>query len=460
MPPRFGTSGLRGLVVELTEDVITAHVQAFAASCDLGRALWIGEDLRPSSPRIASMVEAAALDVGLNVVRVGAVPTPALALGAQAAHAGAIMITGSHIPADRNGLKFYKPHGEISKTDETQITAALGRSVPARPRGAVQQNERAEAAYIARYVTAYAGTLKGRRIGLYAHSSVGRDLLMAILQGCGASVVELGRSDTFIPVDTEAVSDETREMLAVWSKEHDLDAIVSTDGDADRPLLADETGQVVPGDVLGQISSDALGAQTVVTPISSNSAVMEKGFATVMRTRIGSPYVIAAMEQAGGKVCGYEANGGFLLGFAAEGPRGRIAPLVTRDAVLPILAVLAEAGSGPVSARIAQEPARFTAADRLQNLPEEAMRALVAQLAMDASARAAFLAHLGAKEAECDLTDGVRMRTRDGRVFHVRPSGNAPELRLYVEAGGRAEAAQALDRGLAVLRERVGQITI
>ena len=460
MPPRFGTSGLRGLVVELTEDVVTAHVQAFAVSCDLAGALWIGEDLRPSSPSISAMVEAAALDAGLDVVRAGAVPTPALALGAYAAHAGAIMITGSHIPAERNGLKFYTPHGEISKTDETQITAALGRSVPARPRGTVQQNERAGAEYIARYVTAYAGTFKGRRIGLYAHSSVGRDLLMAILQGCGAEVVELGRSETFIPVDTEAVSDETREMLKAWSKEHGLDAIVSTDGDADRPLLADETGQVVPGDVLGQITSDALGAETVVTPISSNSAVMEKGFAQVMRTRIGSPYVIAAMEQAGGKVCGYEANGGFLLGFAAEGPRGVIAPLVTRDAVLPILAVLAEAGSGPVSARIAQEPARFTAADRLQDLPEEAMRALVAGLAMDASARAAFLAHLGAKEAECDLTDGVRMRTRDGRAFHVRPSGNAPELRLYVEADGRAEAAEALDRGLAVLRERVGQIPI
>lgn len=459
MSPKFGTSGLRGLVVELTEDVISAHVQAFAASCDLGRALWIGEDLRPSSPSIAAMVEAAALDAGLDVVRVGAVPTPALALGSQAAHAGAIMITGSHIPADRNGLKFYTPRGEISKADEMQITAALGQSVPAVPRGAVQQVDRVGADYIARYVTAYAGTLTGRRIGLYAHSSVGRDLLMAILQGCGATVVELGRSDTFIPVDTEAVSDETREMLKAWSHEHDLDAIVSTDGDADRPLLADETGRVVPGDVLGQITSDALGAETVVTPISSNSAVMEKGFAQVMRTRIGSPYVIAAMEQAGGNVCGYEANGGFLLGFAAEGPRGRIAPLATRDAVLPILAVLAEAGTGPVSARVAKEPARFTAADRLQNLPEEAMRALVAELGADVSARAAFLEHLGAKEAECDLTDGVRMRTRDGRVFHVRPSGNAPELRLYVEAGAGNDLAEALDRGLAVLQERMRQST-
>ncbi len=459
MPPRFGTSGLRGLVVELTEDVVTAHVQAFAASCDLAGALWIGEDLRPSSPRIAAMVEAAALDAGLDVVRVGAVPTPALALAAQAAHAGAIMITGSHIPADRNGLKFYTPHGEISKTDEAQITAALGRSVPAVPCGKVQRNKRIGAEYIARYVRSYAGTLTGRRIGLYAHSSVGRDLLMAILQGCGASVVELGRSDTFIPVDTEAVSDETCEMLKAWSKEHDLDAIVSTDGDADRPLLVDETGRVVPGDVLGQITSGALGAETVVTPISSNSAVMEKGFAQVMRTRIGSPYVIAAMEQAGGKVCGYEANGGFLLGFDAKGPRGRIAPLVTRDAVLPILAVLVEAGTGPVSARVAQEPARFTAADRLQNLPEDAMRALVAELGAEVSARATFLEHLGAREAEFDLTDGVRMRTRDGRVFHVRPSGNAPELRLYVEAGGRTELAGALGRGLAVLRERVGQLT-
>lgn len=455
MAPKFGTSGLRGLVSELTEACVSDHVRAFSVSCDLGGTLWIGEDLRPSSPSIAAMVETAALAAGLDVVRAGAVPTPALALAAQKAKAGAIMITGSHIPADRNGLKFYTVAGEISKADEARIAAALGQPGAAERRGGRALAEETGAAYVSRYIAAYAGTLAGQRIGVYAHSSVGRDLLSEILQGCGAEVLDLGRSDIFIPVDTEAVSDETRKALFAWSAEHGLDAIVSTDGDADRPLLADETGRVVQGDVLGQITCATLGAETVVTPISSNSGVSEKGFGRVMCTRIGSPYVIAAMEEAGGQVCGYEANGGFLLGFEAMGPNGPITPLVTRDAILPILAVLAQAGKGGVSALVAREPARFTAADRLQDLPEAAMRNLVAELASSRAARADLLGHLGAEEVECDLTDGVRMTTMDGRIFHVRPSDNAPELRLYVEADDRERSTDALAQGLALLKRRL-----
>ncbi|PIE09262.1 MAG: phosphomannomutase [Rhodobacterales bacterium] len=460
MPPKFGTSGLRGLVSELTEARVSDHVKAFIASCELGGEIWIGEDLRPSSPVIADMVEAAALAEGIDVVRAGAVPTPALALAALAAKSGAIMITGSHIPADRNGLKFYTTSGEITKADEARIGAALGQAQSASSKGMVRRAAEVGDAYVSRYVAAYGDVLCGKRVGLYAHSSVGRDLLREILQGCGAEVLELGRSETFIPVDTEAVSDETRAALAGWASEHDLDAIVSTDGDADRPLLADEAGRVVPGDVLGQITCASLGAETVVTPISSNSAVTEKGFGAVLRTRIGSPYVIAGMEEAGGRVCGYEANGGFLLGFEAVGPGGSISPLATRDAVLPILAVLAQAGCEKVSALVAREPSRFTAADRLQELPEAAMRALVAELAKSRTARSDFLGHLGADEAACDLTDGVRMTTTDDRVFHVRPSGNAPELRLYVEAGEQGLLAEALARGLGLLQSRLQNVEI
>ena len=81
---------------------------------------------------------------------------------------------------------------------------------------------------------------------------------------------------------------------------------------------------VIAGDVLGQITAAILQAEVVVTPVSSNTGVEASGrFAEVIRTQIGSPFVIAGMEQAGGeKVVGYEANGGFLLGFAADLPAG------------------------------------------------------------------------------------------------------------------------------------------
>ena len=455
MAPKFGTSGLRGLVVELTPELVADHVRAFAAACDHGGLLCVGQDLRPSSPRIASDIIAAARAEGLRVIDCGALPTPALALAAQETGAGAIMVTGSHIPADRNGLKFYTRSGEITKSDEAAITAALGRPAGT-AEGPLDTDPEAGTRFVARYVdTLGTDALSGKRIGLYAHSAVGRDDLRAMLEGLGAEVRELGRSETFIPVDTEAVDPDTRAQIAAWVTEHKLDALVSTDGDSDRPLLADETGTIVPGDIMGQITAEALGAEAVVTPISSNSGVTRKRFGKVLTTRIGSPFVIAGMEELGGKVVGYEANGGFLLGFPAEGPTGTLAALPTRDCMLPLIMTLIATGDGPLSARVAQEPPVVTMADRLQEVPQEASQPFVAKLREDSAARAAFLAPLGATEAACDQTDGVRITLADGRILHVRPSGNAPELRLYVEAQDRASAEALMHEGLTQLREAI-----
>lgn len=453
MPAAFGTSGLRGLVTDLTPALVAAHVRAFAVACETGGALCLGRDLRPSSPRIAGDVSAAARAAGLAVIDCGALPTPALALAAQARGAGAVMVTGSHIPADRNGLKFYTVDGEITKEDEAAILARLDALPPptAAP-GPLETDTGATARYIARYKGAFGPrALAGRRIGVYAHSAVGRDALQAVLAALGAETVELGHSDTFIPVDTEAVDDATRAAIADWVAEYRLDALVSTDGDSDRPLLADETGRVIPGDILGQITAETLAADVVVTPISSNSGVTMKGFGRVIRTRIGSPYVIAGMTQAAGaRVMGYEANGGVLLGFAAQGPAGPLPPLRTRDALLPLLAVL-QAGGTSLAARVAAEPPVVTATDRLQDVPPEKSRALLARWQADRAARAAFLAELGQREEAMDLTDGLRLTLAGGGVLHIRPSGNAPELRVYVETATRAEAARLLAAARAAL---------
>ena len=122
MPPKFGTSGLRGLVTDLSDGLCAAYTRAFMGACGHPDTLLIGRDLRPSSPRIAAAVAAGAASLGVRVVDCGAVPTPALALAGFARQAPAIMVTGSHIPADRNGLKFYTPQGEITKADEDEIT--------------------------------------------------------------------------------------------------------------------------------------------------------------------------------------------------------------------------------------------------------------------------------------------------------------------------------------------------
>jgi phosphomannomutase len=459
MAPKFGTSGLRGLVTELTDGLCAGYVRAFLKAVPHQGQVMIARDLRPSSARISAAVAAAAAEMGLRVADCGEVPTPALALAAMAAGAPSVMVTGSHIPADRNGLKFYAVSGEITKADEAAILAAFAEAAPGV--AAVPEDAgAARAAYARRYTDAYGRALQGLRIGLYQHSSVARDLLTDVLIGLGAEVTTLGRSDSFIPVDTEAVSAATRAMFAGWAADSAFDAIVSTDGDADRPLLADAAGEVIPGDVIGTLTALALGADTIVTPVSSNTMIEASGrFRATARTRIGSPYVIAEMEARmaapGAKVVGFEANGGFLLGFAARGPTGAIAPLMTRDAFLPIVASLAEAARQKRSLRdlVDTLPARHTASDRLEEVPTDWSQGFVAGLSADAAGRAAFFS--GKTEHLIDRTDGLRVSFSDGTILHLRPSGNAPELRCYAEAEDPGTATrlvrETLDR-IAALR--------
>jgi phosphomannomutase len=423
----FGTSGLRGLVTSLTETVVADYTRAFLAACPHNGRLSVGQDLRPSSPQISDWIIATAMAEGLDVYDCGPVPTPALALRGTAA----IMVTGSHIPADRNGMKFYTPMGEISKSDEGLILGQLGRT-SSKASGTRHTITSANADYIARYVTGF-GDLAGLRIGVYQHSSVARDVMMDLVTALGATAIALGRADHFIPVDTEALPPQMLTQLQAWSAAHHLDAIISADGDADRPLLADQNGQVIKGDILGILTAQYLGAEVICTPISTNSMVntMAK---TVHLTKIGSPYVIAAMQKAAGRVVGFEANGGFLLGFTADGP---LPPLMTRDAILPILAPLMLSKGRGLAALVASLPPRFTAADRLTEIDMAKSAALLAALRADA---AHFFGTLNA----VDQTDGLRVTLTGGQIIHLRPSGNAPEFRCYVEAESQAECALLL----------------
>lgn len=152
---------------------------------------------------------------------------------------------------------------------------------------------------------------------------------------------------------------------------------------------------------------------------------------------------------------GYEANGGFLLGYAAQLPAGVLAPLATRDSLLPMLAPMSRARvAAGLAALIAAEPARFTAADRLEGIPVESARALLAGFAADPARLGDFLAALGEGAQARDLTDGLRITLTSGPVLHMHPLGNAPEFRLYIEAETPA-AAEILQRGLGLLRQHL-----
>lgn len=314
-----------------------------------------------------------------------------------------------------------------------------------------------ESQYVHRYVDFFgAGYLSGLRVAVYEHSSVARDLLRNVLEQLGAEVISLGRTNGFVPIDTEAVRPEDVIQARKWAQEHTFDAIFSTDGDADRPLIGDEAGQWLRGDVVGILCAKFLAADVVVTPVSSNTLAEKSGwFSEVVRTRIGSPYVIAGMEQASvestGVVVGFEANGGFLLGSDVVRNGKRLLALPTRDAILPMLAVLAMAKEqgGNISGLVADLPARYTASDRLQSFPTEESAALLKALQQNQLQATQVMAPNAGNIASVDLTDGLRVTFSDGDIVHLRPSGNAPELRCYAESDTQAKAQSLCDQCLA-----------
>ncbi len=439
---KFGTSGVRGLVAELTDRVCYAFTAAFLQSVAGKKgAVVLGHDLRPSSPRIAGACLAAIVKNGSEAVYAGALPTPALAYYASMLSAPAVVVTGSHIPFDRNGIKFYRADGEISKADEeAMLTTAVDVPQNVQPAALPLQDDRASEMYRRRYLDFFGEeALHGMRIAVYEHSSVARDVLRGILEGIGAEVISLGRTDSFIPIDTEAVRAEDVDQARKWAEKNRFDAIVSTDGDGDRPLIGDEHGEWLRGDVVGILCARFLQANVVVTPVSCNTAVELCGdFDRVIRTRIGSPYVIAGMEQAGddGCVVGYEANGGFLLGSMVTRNGNNLAPLPTRDALLPILSLLCMARERgcTVSELTTSLPQRFTVSDRLQNFETERSRSIISALQASPQETQAVMAPDAGEPVDVDVTDGLRVTFKSGDIVHLRPSGNAPELRCYAEA--------------------------
>ncbi|WP_277392886.1 phosphomannomutase [Vibrio maerlii] len=441
---QFGTSGARGLVTQFTPDVCAAFTHAFVDSMrgNFGfNQVAIAIDNRPSSPEMVQACIAALESLDIEAIYYGVIPTPALAYKAMQDGMPCIMVTGSHIPFDRNGLKFYRPDGEISKQDEQAIVSSRVTFSAIKTLAELEARSAAADAYCERYSSLFASDfLAGKRIGVYEHSSAGRDLYLGLFESFGAEVVSLERTDTFVPIDTEAVSEADKEKARNWSEEYNLDFIFSTDGDGDRPLVADESGEWLRGDILGLLCSKALEVEALAIPVSCNTIIAQSPeFKTVKQTRIGSPYVIAefvSLAEEHKSVAGFEANGGYLLGSDTVVNGKILKALPTRDAVLPALMLLALSSKTNMNIKdlVSALPLRFTHSDRIQNFATEKS---VAILEKGRENPQALVEHLGFENIgveKVDNTDGLRMTLSDLTVLHLRPSGNAPELRCYAEA--------------------------
>ncbi|EJD6663200.1 phosphomannomutase [Providencia sp. CRE-3FA-0001] len=454
---QFGTSGARGLVTQFTNESCSAFTHAFINSVKNKfdfKQIAIAIDNRPSSEFIATVCVTAIKQQGIEPLYYGVIPTPALAYTAMKNNIPCIMVTGSHIPFDRNGLKFYRPDGEITKVDEVAILNNNSQfEIPNVTLQHLSIGTLATEEYLTRYLSIFnENLLTGKRIGIYEHSSAGRDIYPILFKKLGAEVISLERSDQFVPIDTEAVSEGDKVKAKNWAKLYNLDAIFSTDGDGDRPLVADENGEWLRGDILGLLCALEMNIEALAVPVSCNTIIAShKSFKCVKQTKIGSPYVIEAftdLTKDYKNIAGFEANGGFLLGSDIEINGKQLSALPTRDAVLPFLMLLSAAKKKGIAQLVNSLPQRVTYSDRIQNFATEKSKAIIEKAQENPTF---LLQHLGfGDEQLLDLNtiDGLRMTLSNGNIIHLRPSGNAPELRCYAEANDHQTAQSIVQQSL------------
>jgi phosphomannomutase len=536
---KFGTSGLRDTVKNMTDLECYVNARGFIAYLEdsgefkKGDTVALAGDRRPSTYKIKRAVAAAICDSGGIVNDQGQVPSPALANYAICNNMAGIMVTGSHIPADRNGIKFTKRTGEILKSDESGILENVRKerikvyavedsifdkkgAFKADFKSKFNQLLRAEChtgesgqLYIDRYKCAFGNEFfpEGTKIFLYQHSAVGRDIAKEIFESLGAEIfapdIEINneplRSNQFVPVDTESVTEKTLGIFKRVLVDNDLDIGITLDGDADRPLLVyreyeagkpTDNVKYITGDILGLLA--ILGLQNlnikvdaVCVPVSANDAIIkicqEKGIELTL-TKIGSPYVIAAMndsirshsDDSGWTVFSWESNGGFLTGTDLTIGDKTLKALPTRDAVLPLLSVihLIKKSGKNVSQFLKTLPSRFTHADRKRRFPMERAKAIISYLTpkdlndpdelekIKKRIEALFLEDDGFGKVEnVNYTDGIRILFDNGEISHLRPSGNAPEFRNYAIADSQDRAREIVRIGIEKVIPKLVEIT-
>jgi phosphoglucosamine mutase len=429
----FGTDGVRGLAnVDLTADL--ALRLSRAAACRLLPAgtrsvALVGRDPRPSGDILEAAVCAGLASAGVDVRRLGVVPTAAVAhLVVGTGAALGVMITASHNPMPDNGIKFFDAKGfKPSDAVEDEIERDLDRPAAGVHGDAVGRI--ADAPYLLeRYEEHLLATLPGRLDGLHvvvdAANGAAVRVVPDIYERAGARVTAIN-----VRTDGVAINDDCGathlDGLRAAVVEHGADAGIAHDGDADRCLAVDAAGNVVDGDAILVLLALALHehrvlrAETVAATVMSNlglhRALRQHGI-DVAVTSVGDRYVLERMRADNLSLGGEQSGHVVMLDHGTTG-----------DGVLTALHVLARmAETGQPLADLASVMTR---------LPQ----VLVNVRVTDRDAAMSVLAPLAAA-AESELG-------ADGRVL-VRPSGTEPLVRVMVEATTE-ETAQTVAQRLA-----------
>jgi phosphoglucosamine mutase len=425
----FGTDGVRGVANrDLTPELVLALGRAAVRVLggDQRPRIVVGRDTRASGELLEAALCAGLCSAGADVVRVGVVPTPAVAfLTADTAARMGVVISASHNPPEYNGIKLFSADGtKFPDEVEVEMERLVETGEGARPEGAalgrVADSMQAAERYLEHLVTAAGGTLGGMRVVIDCANGAAYRLGPEVLTRLGAEVYAINDEPDGANINVgcgathpEAITEAVRRFRA--------DAGVSHDGDADRAILSDADGNVIDGDQIlaaGAIAykqDGRLAHNTVVSTVMANlgfrKTMAEEGI-DVVETQVGDRYVLEEMLRRGAMLGG-EQSGHIIFRDQAT----------TGDGLLTAAWFLAEARRrGVTVAELASTTPRYPQV--LQNVPVSDHASLDDAEAVWKAARAAEEA-LGAR----------------GRVL-VRASGTEPLIRVMVEAETEEEATK------------------
>lgn len=337
----FGTDGVRGVAgVDLTSE-LAFNLSTAAASvlADLGEfaghrpTAIVGQDSRASGQYLEEAICRGLSSAGIDVYRVGILPTPAISFLVKDRGADlGVMISASHNPASDNGIKFFDRTGsKLADQIEAKIESVLGKTVVStNGAGRVIEDLEAKESYIKNLLKSLDGNLSGLKVVVDCANGAASFVAPDVLKRAGAEVVAISASPNGLNINDNCGSTHLESLIAAV-KEEGADIGIAHDGDADRVLAIDDKGSVIDGDyILGILAQDMeLPTKTVVGTVMTNlgliKALEEKGIKFIA-TAVGDRYVLEEML-AGGHLLGGEQSGHIIMSKYANTGDGLLTAL-------------------------------------------------------------------------------------------------------------------------------------
>ena len=431
----FGTDGIRGAtnVSPMTAEMamkVGMAAGAYFLRGDHRHRVVIGKDTRLSGYMLESALVAGFTSVGMDVVMVGPMPTPAIAMLTHSMRADiGVMISASHNAYADNGIKLFGPDGyKLSDEAEEAIEALIDGDIPLVPSSQIGRARRiddAQGRYIHFAKSNFPENLRldGMRVVIDCANGAAYKVAPSALWELGADVVAIGVTPNGTNIN-DGVGSTAPQTLAETVVASGADIGIALDGDADRLIVVDETGTIVDGDQLmatiaaswarqGRLAGGGLVA-TVMSNLGLERHLAAQGLGLV-RTKVGDRHVLEKMRSSGYNVGGEQSGHIILSDYATTG-----------DGLVAALQILAEVKrSGALASEVLH---RFEPLPQLlknvrfaggKPLDDDAVKAVIAQ-------------------AEAELAG-------NGRLV-IRPSGTEPVIRVMAEGDDPAQVERVVDR--------------